>query len=90
MSALMQTGNWPRQRGSVLRLSSVAVAPEGVVSGNVVVGFGATAANLCIDNKGVISSDSVKINGNDGRVYCYLELSQGVDAHAGVRSWEVW
>ncbi|MBN1461937.1 MAG: hypothetical protein JXA57_20595, partial [Armatimonadetes bacterium] len=34
---------------------AVAVAPEGVVNGNVVVGFGATAADLCIDNKGVIS-----------------------------------
>jgi len=34
---------------------AVAVGPEGEVNGNVVVGFGATAPGLCVDNKGVIT-----------------------------------
>jgi len=45
---------------------AVAVGPEGEVNGNVVVGLGATAPNLCVDNKGVITGaisalDSPKI-----------------------------
>jgi hypothetical protein len=42
--------------------NAVAVGPEGRVNGNVVVGLGATAPDLCVDNKGEITGTVSALN----------------------------
>jgi hypothetical protein len=57
---------------------AVAVAPEGVVNGNVV-GPGAAAADLCVENRGVIT-------GGVDRDFWSMEVPHGISSKDTARS----